>query len=135
MAHVTLTLADVPPPPKPLHEDDHFSLVAESLPHPTIPNKIQLTSSNFYHHIVKFSKTVIVFCVNCMYTHAVVYIITAVLFFYIFLGSVRCKVFLHYVAAAHKQLNQGRLFGMMPSCLLHSSFYYFPKKISIPALQ
>ena len=79
MSHVTLTLADVPPPPKPLQEDDHFILVAESLPHPKIPSMIQLTSSDFYHHIAKFSKTVIVFCVNCMYMHAVVYIITIAL--------------------------------------------------------
>ena len=65
MIHATLTLAEVPPPPKPLQEDDTLNLVAISMPDPTIPKEIQLTSYNFQQNIAKFDKTAVVFCVRC----------------------------------------------------------------------
>ena len=68
MLHSTLTLAEVPPPPKPLREDDHFGLVAESMADPIVPKEIQLTSCNFQQKIAKFDKTVVVFCVRCKFT-------------------------------------------------------------------
>ena len=65
MMHATLTLAEVPPPPKPLHEDEHFGLVAESMPDPIVPKEIQLTSYNFQQNVAKFDRTAVVFCVRC----------------------------------------------------------------------
>ena len=65
MIHATLTLAEVPPPPKPLQEDDPFGLVAESMADPLVPMEIQLTSYNFQQNIAKFDKTAVVFCVRC----------------------------------------------------------------------
>lgn len=65
MGHVTLTLADVPPPPQPLQEDDQLNQVVDSLPYPAIPEEIKLNSSTFRQHISNFSRTAVVFCVHC----------------------------------------------------------------------
>ena len=72
MIHATLTLAEVPPPPKPLQEDDTFGIVAESMPDPVVPKDIQLTSFNFEENITKFDKTAVVFCVRCKLTPLII---------------------------------------------------------------
>ena len=59
------TMLSPPPPPPLLQEEDQLNLVARSLKRPTIPQEIQLTSTNFDLHISKYLKTVAVFCVKC----------------------------------------------------------------------
>ncbi len=124
MIHATLTLAEVPPPPKLLQEDDTFGLVAESMPDPVVPKEIQLTSYNFRENTAKFDKTAVIFCVRCKLVSLAMQRLLILRLTYILHasvtctlikhpGSIQCKVFLHQTVAAHNQLQLSLCRGML----------------------